>query len=110
MKDLAETGCFIEFDLFGFENSSFAYLGLTDFTISDVQRIHKVERVLEMGYIDQLLISQDVCQRWQLTCHGGKGYAHILENIVPRMRRRGISDDQISKIMVDNPARALTFA
>ncbi len=110
LKDLAETGCFIEFDLFGFEDSSFAYLGLTDFTISDVQRIHRAERVLEMGYIDQLLIAQDVCQRWQLTRHGGKGYAHILENIVPRMRKTGISDDQIHTIMVDNPARALTFA
>ena len=41
--------------------------------------------------------------------YGGPGYAHILESIVPRMRRRGFSEDLVEKILIRNPARALTF-
>ena len=40
---------------------------------------------------------------------GGHGYAHILENIVPRLRREGISEEQIRTILVENPKRFLSW-
>ncbi|MAO89393.1 MAG: phosphotriesterase-related protein, partial [Dehalococcoidia bacterium] len=43
------------------------------------------------------------------TKYGGKGYAHILENIVPRMRKRGFSNENIDNILIENPKRILTF-
>ena len=41
--------------------------------------------------------------------YGGHGYSHILLNVLPKMRARGISDDVIDKIMVQNPRQWLQF-
>ena len=43
------------------------------------------------------------------TCYGGHGYAHILENIVPKMQERGISKDVIKQILTQNPQEWLLF-
>jgi len=40
---------------------------------------------------------------------GGPGYAHILENVVPLMRRKGFSGEQIHALLVDNPRRLMQF-
>ena len=55
------------------------------------------------------MIAQDVCRKWHLSRNGGKGYDHILNNIVPRMEKIGISESQINKLLVKNPAKALAF-
>ena len=41
--------------------------------------------------------------------YGGHGYAHILENIVPKMEDRGISRATAIKILTENPRKWLTF-
>jgi predicted metal-dependent phosphotriesterase family hydrolase len=41
---------------------------------------------------------------------GGHGFAHILESIVPRLRKRGYSRDQIDGFLVRNPAKALAYS
>jgi predicted metal-dependent phosphotriesterase family hydrolase len=33
-----------------------------------------------------------------------------MEFILPELKRQGVTDDQIEKIMVENPRRVLTFA
>jgi phosphotriesterase-related protein len=40
---------------------------------------------------------------------GGHGYGHIYRNIVPMMRRRDFTEEQIDAILVHNPARLLAF-
>ena len=109
LKRLAQTGCFMEIDVFGWEHSSLeaSYEGI-DWT-TDVQRMNSIQYLIEQGHLNQVVIAQDVCQKWMYTRYGGKGFAHILENIVPRMRKRGFTDAQLKAILVDNPARALTF-
>ena len=42
--------------------------------------------------------------------YGGTGYAFILETFVPHLRSRGVSEDQVRTIMVENPRRLLTLA
>ena len=37
------------------------------------------------------------------------GYGHILENIVPKMRRKGFSEETVRAITLDNPARILAL-
>ena len=47
-----------------------------------------------------------------LTCppqYGGHGLGHILENAVPAMRRRGMIEEQINDLLVDNPKHFFTF-
>ena len=76
---------------------------------TDAERLQIIATIAEMGFIDRVLVAQDVCQPWQHVRKGGKGFAHHLENIVPRMRRMGLTESDLEKIFVENPASALAF-
>ncbi|MGA3405993.1 MAG: hypothetical protein ABSD49_09715 [Candidatus Bathyarchaeia archaeon] len=65
---------------------------------------------MESGCIDNLLMSQDVCSKVYTRTYGGYGYAHIQRTIVPMLKRTGVSDAEIERIMVDNPLRAIRLA
>ena len=108
---LAGTGCFMEWDIFGFEDSNLAAGAPPPIVVpTDAQRIERIERVFELGGGDRVLVGHDVCMKFHYAAYGGKSYDHILSNIVPRMRQRGFSEQDIQAILVDNPARALTFS
>ena len=111
LKSLAETGCYMEWDIFGREDTSreMRPASMRISPSSDVQRLEKLEFLIERGYEDRLVVAHDVCFKFQHVRYGGKGYSHILDNIVPRMRARGFTDDHIKAILVDNPRRILTF-
>ena len=110
LDDLAGAGCLMEFDLFGVEDTSASEMaGQEIVVLSDVQRLEKIERLVEQGHLSKIVIAHDVCTKQQYRRYGGKSYAHILANLVPRMRSRGFSKDQIDSILVDNPKRILTF-
>lgn len=110
VKRIAETGCYLEYDVFGFESSGLEYLGGYLDPLSDAQRIEYLEFLIAEGYGDKILVAQDVCMKWFRASHGGKGYAHVLENIVPRMRARGWTQARLDDMLINNPARALAFA
>ena len=40
---------------------------------------------------------------------GGHGFTHILKAAVPKMLSKGITQDQIYKILVENPAKFLSY-
>jgi phosphotriesterase-related protein len=110
LRDVASSGCYIQHDLFGYESTNHEYLGRIGGQISDAQRIERLEHLVEHGHEDQLLVAQDRCSLIHLERYGGPGYAHILEGIVPRMKKRGFSQDLVDKILIGNPAKALAFA
>jgi len=104
---LADTGVTIEFDLFGQENSFYA---LADIDMpNDAQRLRHIRTLIDHGHLDRVVISHDICYLTRLTRFGGHGYGHIFRNVVPMMRRRGFTDDEIDAILVRNPRRLLTF-
>lgn len=109
LRALAGTGCYLEWDLFGNESSHYP---LSDIDMpSDAQRMDVIRRVAdEEGCGERILVAHDICTKHRLVKYGGHGYGHILENIVPRMRQKGFTEGQIQAIIVDNPARILTFA
>jgi phosphotriesterase-related protein len=108
MRDLARTGCYLEFDLFG-QESSYYPLAPIDMP-NDAGRIDYLMHLMEAGYRDQLLVSQDICHKTSLVKFGGEGYAHILENVVPIMQRKGMTVGEMDTILLDNPARIMAFA
>ena len=112
-KKLLETGCFIEYDVFGFEGYYPARVALSEGhlpdTPNDVERVRQIKQLIEMGYVKQILISQDCGMKIMLTSYGGWGYAHLLREVVPLMRVYGITDEDIHTMMVENPKRLLTF-
>ena len=105
---LAETGCYLEFDLFGQESSWYLHDEID--MPNDATRIDYLRVLIAEGYGDRLLVAQDICRKTALRAYGGEGYAHILENVVPVMRRKGMSDAEIDAIIIDNPARILALA
>jgi phosphotriesterase-related protein len=108
---LADAGCYIEIDNFGQDAVPFPVFVFGHFleTPSDTQRIEAIIRLIEDGYIDKILISGDRCLKQHLVKYGGYGYAHILNNIAPWMRLKGISEKSINKILVENPSRMMQF-
>jgi phosphotriesterase-related protein len=105
---LAETGVTLEFDLFGQESS---YYGLSDIDMpNDATRLKLIRALIDHGHLDRVVISHDICYRTRLSAFGGHGYGHIFRNVVPMMRRRAFTDDELDAILVRNPRRLLTFA
>jgi phosphotriesterase-related protein len=107
MRALAQTGCVLEFDLFG-QESSYYPLAPIDMP-NDATRIDHLQRLIDEGFREQLVVAQDICHKHGLKRYGGDGYSHILENIVPLMRRKGLAETDIEAILINNPARLLTF-
>jgi phosphotriesterase-related protein len=104
---LAKTGCYLEFDLFGLESSYYPVAELD--MPNDHTRAEKLAALAEHGYLEKLLISEDIDTTTRLRANGGEGYHHILANVLPIMRRKGFSDADIQTIMETNPQRALTI-
>lgn len=110
IRRLAETGVMLEYDAFGMEGTNLGDVGGQPVHLpTDAEAIGRLAQLIEWGYGDRLVIAHDVCRKSHLTGYGGNGYAHIIESIVPRMRGRGFSEDDIRRILVENPARVLTF-
>jgi phosphotriesterase-related protein len=106
-RSLAERGVYLQFDTFGRTGYHAAY---DQSYPLDADRIGMLERLIEAGYGEQLLLSQDVCKKIHLTQYGGIGYDYILRDIVPRLRRRGFDAATIEGLLVRNPRDAISFA
>ncbi len=106
-RELAERGAYLEYDLWGMEASLDQY---GDAYMSDAQRLSFVTELIEDGYADRLLFSHDVYTKLQRTAYGGFGYAHVLENVVPLLEKRGVDTDVIDRILIESPRSMLTFA
>jgi len=108
LKAIAETGCYLEYDLFGLEVSHYP---MSDFELpSDAERMRQILWLMEQGYARQILMAHDICFKVSLTRYGGHGWVHILRRIVPRLRRKGLSDKDVWTLVAENPTRAVTFA
>jgi phosphotriesterase-related protein len=107
--DLARTGLWLEYDLFGTENSYYPYNPSFDMP-NDGGRMAHVLALLEAGHGDQVLLSHDIAYKTSLAKYGGHGYHHLLVHVVPRLRAKGVDDAGIRRLLVENPARAFAFA
>ncbi len=107
--DLAQTGIWLEYDLFGLETSYYPYNPSFDMP-NDGGRMAHVLALIAAGHLDQVLMSHDIAYKTSLTRYGGYGYHHLLVNVVPRLRRKGVDDAALRRLLVDNPRRAFVFA
>ena len=108
LHQIADSGCFLEWDLFGREKS--VYIGNPDIDMpSDAKRIDDIAWTASQGYGNQILLSMDICTKERLETYGGHGYYYILAHIVPRMKARGVGDESIHDFLVENPKAALSF-
>ena len=106
---IAQSGCYMEWDLFGREESYYSLNPNIDMP-SDAKKMDDIAWISGEGYEEKVVVAHDICSKHRLETYGGHGYYYILEHIAPRMRKRGYSEEAVRKILVENPRSVLTFA
>jgi len=109
LRKILKAGCYVEYDGFGHSVYHFIYMGRVVNEQSDIQRIYDITRLINEGYINQILLGQDLFFKCSLVTYGGFGYAHIIDNLLPFMRAKGMTEQQIHTLLVENPGRFLQF-
>jgi phosphotriesterase-related protein len=92
--------------------------------VSDEQRVVMILAFLDAGYVDQLLFADDWSGRPStargesasfpgsglVAAHdGGPGWARTAVWFLPLLRKAGVGEDTLRRILVDNPRRLLAF-
>ena len=96
--ELAKAGVWIAYDGVG-EESIKRHVGL-------------IKKMLDAGFGRQLLISHDA--GWYFVGEGPAGkekirpYTAISDKLIPALKAAGISNAELDKLLIDNPARAFT--
>jgi phosphotriesterase-related protein len=101
LTEMADSGCLLGMDRFGLDI-------ITPFE----QRVQTVAALCERGYAGSMVLSHDAschidwfpsqaigmfAPRWN--------YEHIFDDVLPALRERGVTDDQIQTMLVANPRR-----
>ena len=97
-REILKRGAFVQFDTVGNKASEL-----------EERAFQLLLKHLEAGFADQLMLSQDVCKVQHFRCLGGNGFTYVLETFLPKLRKAGVSDDLIQKMIVENPKRILTI-
>lgn len=96
---LAREGVFLGYDCLGKQQYE-----------PDEKRIRFIARLVEEGHGEQIILSGDMARRSYLRSWGGRpGYGFILNEFVPRLRDARLAPQEIGRLLVDNPARFLTW-
>ncbi|WP_047458937.1 phosphotriesterase [Rhizobium rhizogenes] len=106
-KSLAERGAFLEYDMIGMD---YYYADQDAQSPSDEENARAIRSLVDMGFVDRLLLSQDVFLKIMLTRYGGFGYGYILKHFVPRLLRHGVEQAAIDRMLTDNPKSVFSAA
>lgn len=108
---MLDMGVYIEFDNWGKEMFTDRWdvkPGSGRF-VSDWERVLLVKKILDRGYVEQMLLSTDLCLKSLLHRYGGWGYDHVLRHILPMLDEVGVSKEQIETMLKVNPAHWLDW-
>lgn len=94
---IADKGVYMEVDNIGYLDYQPEYV-----------RADNVAALVREGFVDRILLSEDICMLNHLKYTGGKGYGYLLDVFVPLLKERGVTDEQIHQMMVVNPANAFS--
>lgn len=93
--EMARRGAWIEYDSLGDPEN-------------DAQFIQWIQKMLDAGFEDQILLSHD--RGWYDPAQPGGGtpkpYTYLTEQFLPRLRSAGVADPTIHKLVCTNPFRA----
>lgn len=93
---IAEKGVYVEVDNIGYHDYQPEWV-----------RADNVAALVREGFGSRILLSQDICMLQHLHYQGGNGYGYLLRVFVPLLKERGVTDEQIHTMLVENPARML---
>ncbi|WEX75040.1 phosphotriesterase [Sinorhizobium numidicum] len=99
-SELASRGAFIEYDMIGMD---FFYADQQVQCPSDEEAARAIVRLVEAGHLERILLSHDVFLKMMLTHYGGNGYAYVLRHFLPRLKRHGLEEPVLDRMMRGNP-------
>ncbi|XP_058792802.1 phosphotriesterase-related protein-like isoform X2 [Phymastichus coffea] len=108
LLEFAQLGSYCQHDLFGVECSYYQLHTPTDMP-SDAQRIDRMGLLKDEGKLASILMSHDIHTKHRLMSFGGHGYAHIVNNVLPKMLLKGFTQREIDTITIGNPKAWLSF-
>ncbi|MDX1303058.1 phosphotriesterase-related protein [Photobacterium sp.] len=91
---LIDQGCYVQFDTIG-KNSYYP----------DTKRLDMLEVLSERGYLERVMLSMDITRRSHLKENGGLGFCYLMDEFVPTLRERGISQQGIDTMLKHNPSK-----
>ena len=98
-QKLLDMGCYLGFDQIGWGDDYFP----------ETEMAKRIGMLIDKGYVEQLLLSSDLCRRSFYHANGGFGYDYVITKFVEQLLDIGVSQSNIYTILVDNPARVLAF-
>ena len=103
-----ETKCFLQFDLFGIEQSYYQMAKV--FMPNDGMRLNHMKYMIENhNCADRLMISSDIWRKNRLLAYGGVGYGHILRTVTPQaIEIAKIDKNDWKMILENNPQKWLS--
>jgi phosphotriesterase-related protein len=106
-RSLADRGVFLEYDMIGMD---YFYADQQAQSPCDEENAIAICKLADAGYLNSILLSQDVFLKMMLTRYGGFGYGYILKHFAPRLKRHGMDQRAIDHMLVDNPRRVFSAA
>jgi phosphotriesterase-related protein len=79
---------------------------------ADEERLETLVALIRNGWAGQIVLSSDMSGLeafFNPTTHGLYGYTFIPDVVMPELRRRGVSEDTLHQITVQNPRTMLTI-
>ncbi|MEN6411435.1 MAG: hypothetical protein ABFC84_01575 [Veillonellales bacterium] len=105
-RELLARGFVLSFTPLGFEADN-EPLGIAHYP--DWYTLAGLVALIRDGYAGQLVIGNDVFTKLATRRGGGEGYRRMADFIIPALKKCGVTDKDINKITVENPARILAF-
>lgn len=106
LRGLADRGSFLGFDRFGMEHVA-----------RDADRIRMLLQLLDAGYADRIVLSQDAAVFSRMTPPSWRAaqvptwhMRHLIDDVLPALRRHGVDEPTLRQLMEVNPRRVLTGA
>lgn len=87
-------------------NIAFDTCGKSAYMSDDVRAANAV-KIIRSGYGDHLMLSNDISRRSYFVSNGGTGYTAAMNIVVPKILEKGASQEEVHKLLVENPARIL---
>lgn len=94
IKKLINLGFYVSFDTIG-KNNYFP----------DVTRAEYLLDLQENNMLDRIFFSMDITRKSNLKYKGGIGYTYLFTDFIPLIKKAGISQESIDKILIYNPRR-----
>jgi phosphotriesterase-related protein len=77
----------------------------------DEARMDHLDRLVGLGFQDQIVLAQDVAFKCHLRAFGGNGYDHLLARVIPDLRSsHHLSPEVVDRLLIHNPRRILSIA